>query len=112
MQHVMSDEDKIAEHTEDDGSSSVHLQQDTNIQGPSIIDILKKYDQVFLRKYYDVASSSKDADQVEISNPDDRILEGCGELSRCMYHVRKCAKQCVELRMILPELNRSTYIGG
>ena len=36
-------------------------------------------------------------------------LEADGELSKCMFHVKKCTKDGVELRMIMPELNRSMY---
>lgn len=38
-----------------------------------------------------------------------QILEAEGELSNCIYHVKQCTKYGIEIRMILPELNRSMY---
>ncbi len=43
---------------------------------------------------------------------DDRcgqILEAEGEVSKCLFHVKKCTPFGVEIRMLLPELNRSMY---
>lgn len=62
----------------------------------------------------ELSSSMGDGEDSSASTSSQKVhedaLEGCGELSKCMFHVTKRGRHGVELRMILPELNRSTYV--
>lgn len=108
----MSDDDKF--NNEYVGNAVINTERDQSVDeagtnqvlaSPSLVEILKKFEYSVLSQYNLADTTAVQAE----SEPHPDVLEGCGELSKCMFHVRKCGKQDIELRMILPELNRSTY---
>lgn len=110
----MSDDDKFRKHvgnafTGTNEDVQDHEKEALSSESTSIVEVLKKYEYFFAKKHPDEVEPVAGCDSENFDVTDEHEIEGYGELSKCMFHVRKCGKQGVELRMILPELNRSMY---
>lgn len=94
---------------ESSGDPSPHLARTLTANQPIHCSFLNETVELLACKNY--VTEEAGASEENASSADDcPILEADGELSKCMFHVKKFSEYGVELRMILPELNRSKYL--
>lgn len=94
---------------ESSGDPSPHLARTLTPNQPIHFSFLNETVELLAYRN-DITEKASASEENAPSTDSCQILEADGELSKCMFHVKKFSEYGVELRMILPELNRSKYL--